>query len=122
MESIELKRFWEKVKEELIGILPENVHPWIYPLEVSGYDKGVLTLVTGQMMGRDLLRKNHSEQMNNILRHISGDSNSRIIIIYDEKAAKVLKKETEKIQKKVSDNALKEQALENLSNMQSASN
>ena len=36
MESIELKRFWEQVKEELIGILPENAHPWIYPLEVSG--------------------------------------------------------------------------------------
>ena len=64
MENIELKRFWEQIKEELIGTLPENVHPWIYPLEISGYDKGVLTVVTGQMMGRDLLRRNHYEQMN----------------------------------------------------------
>ncbi len=122
MESIELKRFWENVKEELIGILPENAHPWIYPLEVSGYDKGVLTLVTGQMMGRDLLRKNHSEQMNSVLKKISGDKNSRIVLIYDEKAAKTLKKEAEKIRKKTNEKALKEQALENLSNMQSASN
>ena len=59
MEVLELKQFWENVKEELIKALPENVHPWIYPLEVSGYDKGVLTVVTGQLMGRDLLRKNH---------------------------------------------------------------
>ena len=100
MEKIELKRFWEQVKEELIGILPENVHPWIYPLEVSGYDKGVLTVVTGQIMGRDLLRKNHSEQMNSVLINLTGNQNARIVIIYDENAAKTLKKETEKIQKK----------------------
>ena len=122
MESIELKRFWEQVKEELIGILPENAHPWIYPLEVSGYDNGVLTIVTGQMMGRDILRRNYCEQMNNVLKKISGNENSRIVIIYDENAAKSLKKETEKIQKKISEKTLKEQAMENLSNMQSASN
>lgn len=122
MENIELKRFWEKVKEELIGVLPENVHPWIYPLEVSGYDKGVLTLVTGQMMGRDLLRKNHSKQMNEALMKVSGNSDSRIIIIYDENAAKTLKKENDKLQKKSAESTLKEQAIENLSNMQSAAN
>lgn len=122
MENIELKRFWEQVKEELIGVLPENAHPWIYPLEVSGYDKGVLTVVTGQMMGRDLLRRNHTEQMNEVLKRVSGENDARFVIIYDENAAKSLKKETEKLQKKISDKNLKEQAMENLSNMQSASN
>ena len=122
MENIELKRFWEQIKEELIGTLPENVHPWIYPLEISGYDKGVLTVVTGQMMGRDLLRRNHYEQMNQALQKISGEKNARFVIIYDEKAAKTLKKETEKIQKKISEKNLKEMAMENLSNMQSSSN
>ena len=29
MENIELKRFWEQVKEEIIASLPENAHPWI---------------------------------------------------------------------------------------------
>ena len=62
MENIEIKRLWEQVKEELIGVLPENTHPWIYPLEVSGFDKGVMTVVTGQMIGRDLLRKNHLDR------------------------------------------------------------
>ena len=118
MENIELKRFWEQIKEELIGTLPENVHPWIYPLEISGYDKGVLTVVTGQMMGRDLLRRNHYEQMNQALQKISGEKNARFVIIYDENAAKTLKKETEKIQKKISEKNLKEMAMENLSNMQ----
>lgn len=122
MENIELKRFWEQVKEELLGVLPENAHPWLYPLEISGYDKGVLTVVTGQMMGRDLLRKNHYNQMVEVLKRISGDENSRLVIIYDENAAKTLKKETEKLQKKASETSIKEQALENLANMQSAAN
>ena len=122
MENIELKRFWENIKEELLGTLPENVHPWIYPLEASGFDNGVLTVVTGQMMGRDLLRRNHINQMTEILKKNTGDENSRIVIIYDENTAKALKKESEKLQKKTAEKNLKELALENLSNMQSASN
>lgn len=122
MENIELKRFWEQVKEELLGVLPENAHPWLYPLEVSGYDKGVLTVVTGQMMGRDLLRKNHYNQMVEALKRVSGDENSRLVIIYDETASKTLKRETEKLQKKASEVSIKEQAMENLANMQSAAN
>ena len=122
MENIELKRFWEQVKEELLGVLPENAHPWLYPLEESGYDKGVLTVVTGQMMGRDLLRKNHYNQMVEALKRVSGDENSRLVIIYDETAAKTLKRETEKLQKKASEVSIKEQAMENLANMQSAAN
>ena len=122
MENIELKRFWEQVKEELLGVLPENAHPWLYPLEVSGYDKGVLTVVTGQMMGRDLLRINHYNQMVEALKRVSGDENSRLVIIYDETAAKTLKRETEKLQKKASEVSIKEQAMENLANMQSAAN
>ena len=122
MENIELKRFWEHVKEELLGALPENAHPWIYPLEISGYDKGVLTLVTGQMMGRDILRRNYYDLMREALKRVSGDENSRVVIIYDENAAKTLKKESEKLTKKINDKSLKEQALENLSNMQSAAN
>ena len=122
MENIELKRFWEQVKEELIGALPASAHPWIYPLEVSGYDKGVLTVVTGQSMGRDWLKKNHYSQMVEVLKNVTGDENARFNIIHDESAAKSLKKETEKIQKKASELQIKEQAMENLSNMQSASN
>ena len=122
MANIELTRFWEQIKEELIGTLPENVHPWIYPLEVSAFDKGVLTVVTGQQMARDFLRKNHSAQINQVIQNISGNPNANFLIIYDENAAKSLKRETEKIQKKVSEANLKEQAMENLSYMQSASN
>ncbi len=122
MENIELKRFWEKVKEELIGSLPESVHPWIYSLEVSGYDKGVLSVVTGQAMARDWLKKNHSSQMNKILQTISNDSNARIHIIYDENAAKKIKKEVEKIHKKEIEAKQKELAMENLNFMQSNAN
>lgn len=46
----------------------------------------------------------------------------RLVIIYDETAAKTLKRETEKLQKKASEVSIKEQAMENLANMQSAAN
>lgn len=122
MEVLELNQFWENVKEELIRALPENAHPWIYPLEASGYDKGVLTVVTGQLMGRDLLRKNHYHQIVDVLKQVSGNEDSDFVIIYDEKAAKSLKKENEKVQKKIVESNMKAQAMENLSAMQSASN
>ena len=122
MENIELKRFWEKVKEELIGNLPESVHPWIYSLEVSGYDKGVLTVVTGQAMAKNWLTKHHAAQINEILGKVSGVNESRLNIIFDENSARKLKKEVEKIQKKEAEIQQKELAMENLSYMQSASN
>ena len=122
MESIELNQFWEQVKAELLKALPDNAHPWIHPLEISGYDKGVLTVVTGQIMGRDLLRKNHYKQILDVLRLVVQDEKVDFNIIYDANAAKSLKKENEKIQKKVAAAAMKEQAMENLSYMQSASN
>ncbi|MBQ7764621.1 chromosomal replication initiator protein DnaA [bacterium] len=122
MESIELNQFWEQIKAELLEALPDNAHPWIHPLVISGYDKGVLTVVTGQIMGRDLLRKNHYKQIVDVLKKITQNENSDFNIIYDANAAKSLKKESDKLQKKVAAAAMKEQAMENLSYMQSASN
>ena len=119
MNNIELKRLWEKVKEELLGCLPASVHPWLYSLEVSGYDNSVLTVVTGQAMAKDWLRKNHSKQMNDCVQKLTNNPNARINIIYDENAAKQIKKEVEKIQKKELEAQLKEQAMDNLSYMQS---
>ena len=119
---MELNHFWEQVKAELMEVLPESSHPWISPLEVSGYDKGVLTVVTGQLMGRDLLRKNHYKQIVEVLKTITQNENADFNIIYDEKATKTIKKENEKLQKKIVAAAMKEQAMENLSYMQSASN
>ena len=71
MDSFELNTFWEQVKATMIEELPASAQPWITPLEISGYDKGVLTVVTGQIMGRDLLRKNHYHQIVDILKNIS---------------------------------------------------
>ena len=122
MDTMELNHFWEQIKAELLQALPENAHPWIHPLEISGYDKGVLTVVTGQLMGRDLLRKNHYKQIVDVLKENTQNENSDFVIIYDANAAKNLKKESEKIQKKVATATMKEQAMENLSYMQSASN
>ena len=122
MDSFELNTFWEQVKATMIEELPASAQPWITPLEISGYDKGVLTVVTGQIMGRDLLRKNHYQQIVDILKNISQNEKSDIVIIYDESAAKSLKKESEKIQKKVAVATMKEQAMDNLSYMQSSAN
>lgn len=122
MEVLELNSLWEQIKGELLAELPANAQPWIMPLEVTGYDNGVLTVVTGQLMGRDILRRNHYSQIVEIIKKITKNQNSDFVIIHDDKMAKTLKKENEKIQRKIETAALKEQAMENLSYMQSASN
>ena len=122
MENLELNKYWEQIKVELLNSLPEIAHPWIYPLEISGFDKGVITVVTGQLMGRDLLKRNHYKQIVEIIKATTNNEVQDIVIIYDANAAKTLKKENEKIQKKIADAAVKEKAMENLSYMQSASN
>ena len=122
MEINELKCSWEKIKEELTKSLPESVHPWVFSLEFSGYDNGVLTVVTGQAMARDWLRKNHMTQMNSILNRCLNSDGNVFNIIYDTNEAKKLKKEIEKIHRKEAELQQKELAMENLSYMQSASN
>ena len=122
MNSIELNNLWGSIKEQLLSTLPESVHPWISPLEVTGYDKGVLSMVTGQLMGRDLLRRNYYNQIVEVIKSVTRNPNSDFVIIFDENAAKNLKKEGEKFQKKIAAAAQKELAMENLSYMQSASN
>lgn len=122
MDSIELNSLWENIKSELVKELPENAQPWIAPLVVSGYDNGVLTIVTGQMMGRDLLKKNYYNSIVSVIKTVTKNPNSDFVIIFDENAAKKLKKEGEKLQKKQAEIMQKEQAMENLSYMQSASN
>lgn len=122
METLELNSLWEEIKSELINELPENARPWITPLEVTGYDKGVLTVVTGQMMGRDLLKRNYYKSIVNVLRSVTKNPESDFVIIFDENAAKSLRKENEKLQKKLNAALQKEQAMENLSYMQSSAN
>ncbi|MCQ2739283.1 MAG: chromosomal replication initiator protein DnaA [bacterium] len=122
MENIELKRLWEQIKGEIVRELPDCALPWVEPLEITGFDNGVLSVVTGQLMGRDILRRNYYSQIVEIIKKVTNNPNSDFVIIYDEKATKSIKKENEKIQKKIVETALKEQAMENLSYMQSASN
>lgn len=120
MEVLELKNLWEQIKGKLTAELPANAQPWIYPLEVTGYDKGVLTVVTGQLMGRDILRRNHYNQIVEIIKKVTQNPDSDFVIIYDESMAKTIKKENEKIQKKIETAELKEKAMENLSYMPSS--
>ena len=122
MDTLELNNLWGEVKSKLINELPENVHPWINPLEVTGYDNGVFTLVTGQMMGRDLLKRNYYKSIVDVVKRVTKNPDADFVIIFDENAAKSLKKENDKLQKKISAAVQKEQAMENLSYMQSASN
>lgn len=122
METLELKNLWEEVKSGLIDELPENVHPWISPLELTGYDNGVFTIVTGQMMGRDLLKRNYYNSIVDVIKKVTNNPASDFVIIYDEEAAKNLRKENEKLQKKINSAVQKQQAMENLLHMQSPAN
>ena len=88
MDTLELNNLWGEVKSELINELPENAHPWVNPLEVTGYENGVFTLVTGQMMGRDLLKRNYYKNIIDVIKKVTKNPNSDFVIIFDENAAK----------------------------------
>ena len=57
-----------------------------------------------------------------IIKKITKEQYADFVVIFDENATKSIKKETEKLQKKIKEQSLKNQALDNLSYMQSAAN
>ena len=97
MDSIELNNLWGQIKAQLLDRLPETVRPWVQPLEVTGYDNWVLSVVTGQMMGRDILKRKYYNEIVDTVKSVTNNSASDFVIIFDESAAKKLKIENEKL-------------------------
>ena len=124
MEISEVKSIWENVKSELAKTMPAPAYKtWVEPLEATGYDNDIFSLLTVHQMAVEIIRKMHYAQVKNALEKILGRE-TEFSISYDPDLASKYKKEKikENARKKEDDEDTKTSALENLAQMQSAAN
>lgn len=121
MEIAEIKKIWEDVKEELVSTIPPSSYePWILPLEPIGFENDEFSVLTGQAFAISIVRKNHYQQIIEAFKKILGRE-IEFKMVFDEELSAKLKKQIEKA-KKVAEKSQKEQAIDNLAQMQSFSN
>ena len=123
MEISEVKKLWEDVKTELKESVPEHVFlTWFQPLEATGFENDMLSLLTVHQMAVEIIRKNHFKQVKAALEKITGKDVS-FSINYDADLANKYKKEKMKeVAKQKTDEESSSQAMEHLAQMQSFSN
>ena len=121
MDITEVKKIWEDVKEELISIIPpSSFEPWILPLEPIGFENNEFSVLTGHAFAISIIRKNHYQQIADSLKKVLGQD-VEFKIIFDEELSVKIKKQIEKA-KKTAEKSPKENAIDNLAQMQSFSN
>ena len=121
MDITEIKKIWEDVKTELaLTISPSSFEPWILPLEPIGFENGEFSVLTGHAFAISVIRKNHYQQIIEAFNKVLGHD-VQFKIVFDEELSAKLKKQIEKA-KKTAEKSTKENALDNLAQMQSFSN
>ena len=120
MQTVEIEKIWEEVKEELLKEVPESSYPWINSLEPTGYSGGVFTVVTALSMAVNIIRKSHLQQIKDIFKKVTGNSVDFEILV-DKDTIKAIEKEKKKIEKKVKSvqESSTPKPMENLAKMQS---
>lgn len=119
MDIIEVKKIWEDVKEELIETIPpSSFEPWILPLEPIGFENDEFSVLTGQAFAISVIRKNHYQQIADAFKKVLGKE-IEFKMVFDEELSAKLKKQIEKA-KKTAERAPKEEAMDNLAQMQSS--
>jgi len=121
MELEEIKSIWEKVKEELLKIVPEPSHIWIISLEPMGFDNNIFSLLSGQLMGIEVLKRNHYKDILTAFKKVTGDD-IQFELIFNEELAKKMKERIKKKREESDENKQKKEVLNNLSKIQSNSN
>ncbi len=124
MEIQEVKQIWEDVKLELKQTLPSHAYDtWIVPLEATGFDNNIFSLLTVHQMAVEIIRKTHYAQIKTALVNVIG-YDVEFSICYDSDLAEKYKKEKqkEKSRPKKEDDDNTSKTMENLAQMQSFSN
>lgn len=127
MDIVEVNAIWEKVKEDLKGILPEHVYQnWVVPLGAAGYENNTLVLYSPHTMAIDILRKNWINKIKASVKKVLGE-NAACSINYDTEFAKMYiktRKEELKRQKagQSEEERKKEDTKQTLAKMQSGAN
>lgn len=121
MDISEIKKIWEDVKAELSQtIVASSYEPWIMPLEPIGFENDEFSVLTGQAFAITVVRKNHYQQIMDAFEKILGRK-VEFKMVFDEELSAKLKKQIQKA-KQVAEKSAKENALDNLAQMQSFSN
>lgn len=121
MDISEIKKIWEDVKAELSQtIVASSYEPWIMPLEPIGFENNEFSVLTGQAFAITIVRKNHYQQIVDAFEKVLG-RRVEFKMVFDEELAAKLKKQIQKA-KQVAEKSTKENALDNLAQMQSFSN
>lgn len=121
MDISEIKKIWEDVKAELSQtIVASSYEPWIMPLEPIGFENDEFSVLTGQAFAITVVRKNHYQQIVDAFEKVLG-RRVEFKMVFDEELAAKLKKQIQKA-KQVAEKSTKENALDNLAQMQSFSN
>lgn len=126
MEIAEVKKIWEDVKVELKKTLPAHAYDnWFVPLEATGYDNDIFSLLTVHQMAVEIIRKSHYAQVKSALEKVLGKE-TEFAINYDAELADKYRKEKakeEKARKKQPEDTVpSSKTMDNLAQMQSFSN
>jgi len=124
MEISEVKQVWEEVKAELKTTLPSHAYDtWIVPLEATGYDNNIFSLLTVHQMAVEIIRKTHYAQIKEALVKVL-HQDAEFSICFDADLAEKYKKEKqkEKAKPKKDEEDGHSKTMENLAQMQSFSN
>lgn len=118
MNTVEIKKVWEEIKEELKKQVPESAYPWIDPLEAVSFEGNQFTLISNASFAVKYIRENHYKT---ILERFKKHFNKEIIvnIEFNQEYADKLKKEKQKLERKQQKERQKEEehqkSIDNLS-------
>lgn len=127
MDIQDVKDIWDRVKDELEVNLPEHIfRTWVTPLEAVDYENNTLVLLSPHQMAVDILKKNSSDKIKDVVRSVLGES-ATFSLTYDsdfaDKYIKVRKKELSKqIAGQTEEERKTETAKMSLAQMQSSAN
>ena len=123
MEILEVKRIWSEVKVILRETIPAHAYySWIEAMDAVGFDNDIFTILTVHQMATQIVRQSYYNQICDAFEKVLG-KRIEFTINYDADLADKYKKEMKKesLRPKI-DKTAESRALENLAQMQSASN
>ncbi len=101
MNTTEVKKIWDEVKEELKNVIPASTfEPWIAPLEAISFEDNIFTLISGESFGIEYIKKT---QYKTILDTFKNHFGREILvnINFNQEYADKIKKERQKQEKKL---------------------
>ena len=73
MDSVKVKDLWDRVKQELITIVPEHVYnTWIIPLQAADFDNNTLVLLSPQQMSVNILKNSWTDAFKSAIKNVMG--------------------------------------------------